>query len=369
MSRRKTKRNWFQLFLVLLLFWIALINYFDRQSLTVVAPFFQAELHLSDVGYSHIVTAFLFASFIAYVITGFISDRLGTRRSMALFVGWWSVAEALTAFVHSTAALATTRFMLGLGEPGLWVAAPKAVGEFFEKEKRAAAIGFYTLGATAGAVIALPIIVAVTTCLPWRTIFLLDGLSGLLWLPLWYLCTRDRVKPASETTHQTRPLQPEFARKTGSLGGVRAVLSGRRTWQLLVARALTDPVWYFYLFWFPKFLASAQHRSLQQIAHTGWWVYLAAGVGTLLGGALSGICIKRGSLPAMAYRKVMAFSAILVPISPLVAIQSTPSLAIVVGSIVAMAHMCWLVNFTSLVVERVHETAETRCSQRGDKSR
>jgi ACS family hexuronate transporter-like MFS transporter len=241
--------------------------------------------------------------------------------------------------------------MLGLGEPGLWVAAPKAVGEFFEKEKRAAAIGFYTLGATVGAVIALPIIVAVTTHLPWRTIFLLDGISGLLWLPFWYLCLRGRGKPVSESVPQTHSIETECIPTIAAPGGVHAVLSSRRTWQLLIARALTDPVWYFYLFWFPKFLASAQHLSLQQIAHTGWWVYLAAGAGTLLGGVLSGMWIKRGSKPAMAYRKVMALSAMLVPLSPLATVHGRPSLAIAIGAIVAMAHMCWLINLTSLVVE------------------
>jgi ACS family hexuronate transporter-like MFS transporter len=351
MKRMQASRSRFQAFLVLLLFWVAVINYFDRQSLSVVAPFFQAELHLSDAGYSHIVTAFMFASAIAYAITGFISDRLGTRVSMGLFVGWWSLAEALTAFVHSSPMLAITRFMLGLGEPGLWVAAPKAVAEFFEKEKRAAAIGLYTMGATVGAVIALPIIVAVTTHLPWRTIFLFDGVTGLLWLPLWFLCLRGHDRPASESSSQPHPIAQVSVRKIGGWSSFREVLSVRRTWQLLLARAITDPVWYFYLFWFPKYLGTAQHLNLQQIARTGWWVYLAAGVGTLLGGTFAGLAIKRGHKPVMAYRKIMAFSAMLVPLSPLAAIQGRPGLAIAIGAIVAMAHMCWLVNLTSMVVE------------------
>lgn len=346
MSGWHTGHRRFQVFLALLLFWIALINYFDRQSLSIVAPYFQRELRLSDSGYSHIVTAFLFASAIAYALTGFISDRLGTRLSMMLFVGWWSVAEALTAFVHSPATLAATRFMLGLGEPGLWVAAPKAVGEFFEKKKRAAAIGFYTMGATVGAVVALPVIAAVTTHLPWRTIFLFDGLSGLLWLPLWSLCMR-----RSTPVNQTLPGELDDVLGTGANGGIRAILSDRRTWQLLLARALTDPVWYFYLFWFPKYLGSAQHLTLQQIANVGWWVYLAAGAGTLLGGALAGTWIKRDCEPAIAYRKIMAFSAMLVPLSPLATLHGNPTLSIAVGAIVAMAHMSWLVNLTSLVVE------------------
>jgi ACS family hexuronate transporter-like MFS transporter len=336
------RRAWFQIFLVTLLFWVALINYFDRQSLAVVAPFFQRELHLSDAGYSHVVTAFLFASAISYALAGLISDRLGSRLSMALFVGGWSIAEALTSLVHTTWMLGLIRFMLGLGEPGLWVAAPKVVGEFFEKGKRSLAIGFYTLGATVGAVVALPVIVAVTTHLPWRTIFLLDGLAGLLWLPLWFLCLH---------RHQVSMAERCAAASMNTLKRAKTVLSERRSWQLLVGRALTDPVWYFYLFWFPKFLASAHHLTMQQVAQTGWLVYLAAGVGTILGGMIASLWIKYGCAVAIAHRRVMIFSAILVPLSPLAGLNSSPVLSMVIGAIVAMAHMSWLVNLTSLVVE------------------
>lgn len=331
-----------KLCLIALLFWVALINYFDRQSLSVVAPFFQREMHLSDAGYSHIVTAFLLASAISYALTGLISDKLGSRLSMALFVGWWSIAEALTAIAHSVWILAITRFMLGLGEPGLWVSAPKVVGESFEKEKRGTAIGLYTLGATVGAVVALPVIVAVTTHLPWRTIFLIDGSAGLLWVPLWLLCLRNR-----STTAAPPPATPT----TSMLHGMRSVLSQPQTWQLLIARGLTDPVWYFYLFWFPKYLAAMRHLTLQQIAQTAWYVYLFAGIGTVLGGLIAGFWIHRGTLTAVAHRRVMIFSVILVPLSPLAALTGSPTISIAIGATVAMAHMSWLVNLTSLVVE------------------
>lgn len=337
-----SRHTWFQVILVTLLFWVAVINYFDRQSLAVVAPFLQRELHLSDPGYSHIVTAFLLASAISYAMTGLVSDRLGSKLSMALFVAWWSIAEALTAIVHTAWMLGLTRFMLGLGEPGLWVAAPKVVGESFEKEKRGLAVGLYTLGATVGAVVALPVIVAVTTHLPWRTIFLLDGCAGLLWLPLWFLCLRNRGSDATE---------PRAAVRVNTVERVRTVLSERRSWQLLLGRALTDPVWYFYLFWFPKYLASAHHLTLQQVAQTGWFVYLAAGVGTVLGGMIAGQWIKRGCATAIAHRRVMILSAILVPLSPLACLGGNPVLSVAIGAIVAMAHMSWLVNLTALVIE------------------
>lgn len=333
---RLARHQWI---VIALLFVVALINYFDRQSLSVVAPRVQAELHLGDEGYAHIVSVFLFASAVAYAVAGFISDWLGTRRSMALFVGWWSLAEAATALASSVWMLALARFCLGLGEPGLWVAAPKAVGETFDEKQRGLAIGIYTMGATAGAIIALPVIVVVTTHLPWRSIFLLDGLAGLLWIPLWFWFYRsDGVNPKTV----------DSARRSAN---TREVLRRSSTWKLLIARSLTDPVWYFFLFWFPKYLNSARHLPMAQLAKIGWVVYLGAGVGTIAGGLLSGRLIRTGMPVGVAYRWTMLAAAALVPLSPLAALAPNYGASVVIASIVALAHMAWLVTLTATVVE------------------
>ena len=330
-----SRRRWA---ILALLFLVALINYFDRQSLSVVAPRFQAEFSISDTGYGHIVSLFLFASTIAYALSGFVSDALGTRWSMALFVGGWSLAEAATAIVRSVFQLGTARFFLGLGEPGLWVAAPKAVGEAFPPRERSLAVGIYTMGATVGAVIAIPAISVITFHWPWKSIFLLDGLAGLLWIPLWLLLFPRRSAAATLTASQ----------KSGVL---REVLSRGKTWRLLIARALTDPLWYFYLFWFPKYLLSARHLSVPALAHIGWTVYLAAGVGTLLGGLFSGHLIRRGLRPSIAYRRTMLCAAVLIPISPLAALVPSATLAVAIACLMAFAHMAWLVNLTATIVD------------------
>jgi ACS family hexuronate transporter-like MFS transporter len=327
------RRAWL---VVAMLFVVALINYFDRQSLSVVAPRFQQELHLSDQGYAHVISLFLLASAFAYAISGFISDALGSRRSMALFVGWWSLAEAATAFATSTFQLSLARFCLGLGEPGLWVAAPKAVGETFDRARRGLAIGIYTLGATVGAIIAIPVIAAIVTHLPWRSVFLIDGVAGLLWLPFWFFSFRKNSGEA------------QTAVKTGA---ARDVLARGKTWRLMIARGLTDPVWYFYLFWFPKYLLTTRHISLNQLASLGWIVYFAAGVGTLLGGFLSGRLIRKGMATGLAYRRVMLMAAFLVPLSPVAALAPTVIFAIAIASIIALAHMAWLVSLTSTIIE------------------
>ena len=317
-----------------LLFFIAVINYFDRQSLSVIAPRVQAELHLSDAGYAHIVSMFLFASAIAYGISGFITDALGARWAVTLFVGWWSLAEAATSFATSTFSLAIARFFLGLGEPGLWVAAPKAVSERFERRDHNLAVGLYTLGATAGAVIALPVITLITTHLPWRSIFLLDGAVGLLWLPLWLLMYRGTTRPTAPT----------------SSSSIAPILREPATWKLLLARSLTDPVWYFLLFWFPKYLHTARQLPMSAVAHIGWLVYLGAGIGTVLGGVAARRMIEQGRTSNAAYQRIMLTVALALPFAPLVAFVPSAALAVAIASILALAHMAWLVTLTATIV-------------------
>ncbi len=340
------RRRWF---LIGLLFVVALINYFDRQSLSIVAPRFQAALHLSDEGYGQVVSLFLLASAFSYAMAGFITDWLGTRLTMALFIGWWSLAEGATAFVRSAVQLAAARFCLGLGEPGLWVAAPKAVGETLPKKDHALAVGIYTLGSTVGAVVALPAIAAIVAHLPWKSVFLIDACAGLLCVPLWLAAYPSRkARTCGDTPHSLAPLA---ARSTTAVASLKEVLVQSRTWKFMIARGLTDPVWYFFLFWFPKYMLSARGLTLAQVARIGWLVYFAAGVGTLLGGWLAGWLIRRGAEAAFAYRRIMLLSALLVPLSPLAGLVPSALFAVAIASVIALAHMGWLVALSSAVID------------------
>ncbi len=337
-------------FLVVVLFLIAFINYFDRQSLSVVAPRFQVELHMSDLDYAHVVGLFLLASAIAYAIAGFVADWLGTRRSMAFFVGVWSLAEAATAFATNTLSLSIARFCLGLGEPGLWVAAPKAVGEALVERLRALAIGIYSMGATLGAVIALPAIVFITSHLPWRSVFLIDGAGGLLWIPFWFWGFRTQQAEGAGIEQGWIDRKNQAARSAVA-PNLRAVLTRSTTWKLVAARGLTDPVWYFYLFWFPKYLMTSRHLTLNGVAHFAWFVYLGAGIGAVTGGLFASALIRRGMSVCIAYRWTMLAAALLLPASPFTAIASSSTLAILIAALIAFAHMNWLVTLTAIVVE------------------
>jgi len=330
--------------MVALLFAITVINYLDRQSLSILAPLMQHDLRLSDPQYAHIVTAFLVAYTAGYFVAGGVSDVLGSKLSTFVFVAWWSLAEMVPALTAGSLGLGSARALLGLGEAGIWVAGPKVVGEWFEKKDRATVIGIYTAGATIGATLAPPIVLTLAARHGWRSVFLLSGGIGLLWLVPWWLLPR---ASASSAPAQDGPLTEH------SLGSAYAqVLQKKTTWLLLTARLLTDPVWYFFLFWYPKFLVTQRHQSLGAIARVAWVVYLAADAGTLLGGLSSGGLMRRGMASLRSRKTVMVAAALLLPLSPIIAFANYMALSYAVACTVAFAHMAWLVTLTAMIVDQ-----------------
>ena len=151
-----------------MIFFASVMNYIDRQALSILAPTVQKELGLTNQDYALVVNLFLVAYTISYIVSGRVVDKLGVRLSLALFIGWWSVANMLTAFSRSLGSLGAFRFLLGLGEAGNWTAAPKAVSEWFPARERGLAIGIYTLGATIGATLAPVLILALASWHSWQ---------------------------------------------------------------------------------------------------------------------------------------------------------------------------------------------------------
>jgi len=326
--------------ITVLLFLSTVINYMDRQNLSILARVIQDDLKISDLQYSYVVQAFLLAYTLSYVVAGRITDWLGTRVSMALFIVWWSVADMCTSLSRSVWSLGAFRFLLGVGEPGNYTAAPKAVSEWFEHKDRALVIGIYTAGATLGATIAPPVIAFLAAHFNWRAVFLFTGSLGLIWVIPWLLVYRTPPDAAAE------PVE-----KLSEKGRWRSVLTRRETWVLTVARLLTDPVWYFYLFWFPKYLTDARHLGLMELGSIAWIVYLAADVGCIFGGWLSGRLIRRGGEPVASRIRVMGMAAVLLPLSPLVAYVSSPLAAVLIAAIAAFAHLCWQISLGAVVVD------------------
>jgi ACS family hexuronate transporter-like MFS transporter len=340
-----------------LLFLSSVINYVDRQTLSVLARTIQNDLGLSDGDYARVVQGFLLTYTISYLVSGRITDWLGTRVSMATFIIWWSLANIGTAFASSLLTLGLWRMLLGMGEPGNWTVGPKALSEWFPARERGLAYGMFTMGATVGATVAPPLIAWLALSYGWRGAFVITGLLGLLWVVPWVwlyhppsahprLTDVERaIVPVVSAARSDKPPGAEWALW-------RTVLTQRDTWLLLGSRVLTDPVWYFYLFWFPKYLTDARGLSLIEIGRVAWVVYLAADAGALLGGWLSGCLIDRGHAPLTARKMVLRLAAITILVGPLVAWAPSIPLVLACAAVVALSQLAWQVTIGALIVDR-----------------
>ena len=344
--------------IVALLFLASAKNYLDRQTLSILAPTIQTDLHISDGAYGNIVNLFLLAYGFAYLVSGRITDWLGCRLSMLVFMGWWSIAGMLTAVVRSAASLGCVRFLLGLGEAGNYTVAPKVVAEWFPPKERGVAIGIYTLGATLGATAAPLLVVGLNERWGWQATFAVIGATGLVWLIPWFWLYHEpqqhpRITEAERALVPSPAAAPPVdAAQETEWSRWRTVLTRRDVWLLLAARMFTDPVWYFYQFWLAKYLYTVRHVEQRQLGVT-WVVYLAADIGTLGGGLLSGWLVKRGATPPEGRLWAMLVCACLVPLTCMVPLAPTVPLALAVSMVVVLAHMAWLINVSALVVDSV----------------
>lgn len=366
--------------IITLVFLAAVLNYVDRQTLSTLAPSIQHDLGMNDRDYANVVNLFLVAYTIAYLISGRIVDLLGTRVGTIVFVAWWSVSNMLTAAAQGVASLGVYRGLLGLGEAGIWPAASKVVSEWFPARERALAIGLYTMGATVGATVAPYVVIRLAQYryeekLPWlahtlgngtgwRVAFILTGAAGLLWLIPWtalYRLPAQSSRVTAEELSLIEQAQAEEARKVAEERASadveppwtwRKIFSTKIVWMLILGRLITDPVWYFYQFWFPKYLHAERGLNQEQIKIT-WIIYAAAGAGSLVGGWLSGVLVKRGSVPARSRLWVMLGCACLLPVSPLISMVTGLPLALTFAIVAVFASLAWLINLSSLVVDLV----------------
>src|SRR5688572_7940255 len=247
----------FRWWIAVLLLLASILNYIDRQALSILAPTIQADLALNDAQYGRVVSVFLVAYTIAYLVSGRIVDALGPRASLALFVGWWSVANMLTGFAKSAFSLGAFRFLLGLGEAGGYTASPKVVSLWFAAKDRGIAVGLYSVGGAVGATIAPVLILLLAERYGWRGAFIATGALGLVFVVLWlafyrvpqdhpWLTDAERALilagDSAAASELAAPALTEAARW-------KLILTTPAVWALMFARLLTDPVWYFFQFW------------------------------------------------------------------------------------------------------------------------
>ncbi|HEX4231813.1 MAG TPA: MFS transporter [Bryobacteraceae bacterium] len=319
-----------------LAFLATVINYLDRQTLSVIAPVLRTQLHFGDVDYSRIVSAFLLAYTIANAVSGWLIDRTGTKWGYAICMLWWSAASALHVFARSAASLGVCRFLLGIGEAGNWPAAVKVVSEWFPVKDRALASGIFNSGSSIGALLAPPLVAAITLRFGWRSAFLSIGLLGFIWAAIWLRTYRmPPVAIATLTTPQAK--RPSFG-----------LIRDRFVWSLLLAKIFFDPAWYFYIFWIPQYLSSARHFDLAEIGLVAWIPYLAADIGNLAGGAFYIALLRlRISLPAARKISLVTFAALMTAAIPAV-LATTSSVSIAFVSVATFGYTGCLANMLAL---------------------
>jgi MFS transporter, ACS family, hexuronate transporter len=286
-------------------------NYMDRQVLGVLKVTLQNDLGWNELDYSNLVFAFQAAYAVGMLVVGGLIDRIGTRIGYGLAMVFWSLASMAHAMCGSLLSFGIARAALGLGESGAFPASIKTVTEWFPQKERALATGIFNSGTNIGA-LATPIFVPwITVHFGWRWAFVITGAVGFLWFLLWMLVYR---KP--EEHPQCSPAELAHIRGDGRLETTRVpwsrLLRYRQTWAFLIAKFLTDPIWWFYLFWVPGFLQKEHGLNLVQIGLPVVVIYLISDAGSIAGGWLSSQFIRHGYSANLGRKTAMLVCAVCV---------------------------------------------------------
>ncbi len=327
-----------------LLFVGTTLNYLDRIVFALLAPDIRAQIHFDNEVYGYITGAFSVAYMIGFIFIGRLIDRVGTRIGYAIAVAWWSVAAALHSVAHSAFALGFWRAMLGLGESGNFPASIKAVAEWFPRRERAFATGIFNAGTNVASMFGPFLIVWLNLQYGWRSCFFITASIGLLllaiWLPLYRTPERHPAVNQAELEHIRSDAEDDKQPKLGW----GAVVQYRQTWGFAAAKFLTDPLWWFYLWWLPLYLRDLHHVSTQDVPWPLLFCYGMADVGSVFFGWLSGALIRRGWPVARARKTSMGLCAAAMPIAAMSVFAPTMWTAVFLVSIALACHQGWSAN-------------------------
>jgi ACS family hexuronate transporter-like MFS transporter len=293
-----------------LLFASTVINYIDRQTLSLLSPYLKQFYHWTNSDYANLLIGFRVAYSIGQTVCGRLMDRVGTRRGLTLSVLWYSIVSMATALASGFYSFATFRFLLGAGESGNWPGATKAVSEWFPKRERALATAFFDSGSSIGGAIAPFLILPIYLRWGWRPVFVIPGVLGLIWLLVWRRSYRPPLEhPRLGEAERAMILAdaPDFASEVETTRPRWFdLLKLPQTWGTIIARSFTDPVWFFIADWFPIYLV-AKGIELKNGLIAIWIPFIAADLGNFAGGAASGYLIKRGWSLGAARKAIVIF--------------------------------------------------------------
>ena len=331
-----------------MLFAATSINYMDRQVLSILAPTLQHTIGWTELRYSYIVGGFQFAYALGLILAGRMVDRLGTRIGYAVVMGIWSLAAMSHALARTVLEFGIARFALGFGESGNFPAAIKTTAEWFPPSERSFATGIFNSGTSVGAIIAPAIVPWVALRYGWQSAFLITGLFSASWILVWLLFYRTPGQHRRLSEQEFAHIRGEAEERTAALPW-RALLGYRQTWAFAIGKCLTDPIWWFYLYWLPLFLTHRFHLALGQLSLPLIIIYIVSTVGSVLGGGLPALFHRRGLAINRARLVSMLICACLVVPIFFVGRLSSEWAAICLISVAVAAHQGWSANLFTTV--------------------
>jgi ACS family hexuronate transporter-like MFS transporter len=326
-----------------LLFFATTINYVDRQVLSILAKTLETKIGWDSIQYGYITAAFQAAYAIGLLGTGRIMDRIGTRKGYALAISIWSLAAMAHAAATSAFTFGIARALLGLGEAANFPACIKTVAEWFPKKERALATGIFNSGANIGAVIVPVTVPWLADTFGWQSAFIATGAIGFVWLIFWLAIYKKPEEHPKVSFHELGLIQSDPPDRAASYPWL-PLLPKRETWAFAMGKALTDPIWWFYLFWLPKYLQETFGLTLTQAILPLFVLYNITSIGSIGGGWISSTLINRGWTVNSARKTAMLICAVgVVPVVYAPYCKNLWGVVCIVGLALA-SHQGWSAN-------------------------
>jgi ACS family hexuronate transporter-like MFS transporter len=330
-----------------LLFFATTISYIDRQVIGILGPSLQKDLGWDEQTFANVVSWLTIGYALGFLVAGRIMDRVGIRKGFAGAIVLWSFSAMAHALARGAASFSAARFALGVGESGNFPAAIKTVAEWFPTRERAFATGIFNAGSNVGAILTPIMVPWIALTWGWRAAFIVTGALGFLWLIAWLLIYQPPENHpkvgAAELAHiRSDPSEPSFAVSWMQL------LKYRQTWALAIGKFMTDPIWWFYLYWLPKFLDARYGIKLAQVTAPLVAIYLLADVGSVYGGWLSGAFIRRGRSVNAGRKLAMLIAAVIIIPTMFAPAATNMWVAVTIVGVAAAAHQWWSANIFTL---------------------
>lgn len=330
-----------------ILFFATTINYMDRQVLGILAPTLQREIQWTEAEYGAIVSWFTLAYAFGYLGAGRLMDRIGTRLGFSIAVVIWSLSAMAHALARSVSGFSLARLALGVGESGNFPASIKTVAEWFPVRERALATGIFNAGSNVGAIITPLVVPWIALNWGWQAAFISIGSLGFIWLAFWLAIYRRPAEHPRLGKAELAYIQSDAPDAPANVKWSR-VLGRRETWAFAIGKFMTDPIWWFYLYWLPKFLDARYGIKLSQVWAPLMVIYLLADVGSVGGGWLSGALMKRGWTVNAARKTAMLIAALLILPTTFAPAAQGLWLSVGIVGVAAAAHQWWSANIFTL---------------------